>query len=59
MKKVEQQPKYVKQLEGRNITVTDAAKRLGVTRTHLSLVIHGHRQSRSLTQRYAALKQAA
>jgi len=40
-------------------TITAAALALGVTRTHLSLVIHGHRQSRSLTARYTALKQAA
>lgn len=40
-------------------TITAAAQQLGVTRTHLSLVIHGHRQSRSLTARYTALKQSA
>lgn len=36
-------------------TLTAAAAALGVTREHLSRVIHGHRQSRSLLRRYAAL----
>jgi hypothetical protein len=36
-------------------TIQKAADRLGVTRTHLSLVIHGHREGRSLKQRYRAL----
>lgn len=40
-------------------TLTEAAKRLAVTREHLSRVLHGHRQSRSLSRRYAELKQAA
>ena len=40
-------------------TITDAARVLGVTREHLSRVLHGHRQSRSLTRRYAELKKAA
>jgi len=31
-----------------------ASKDLGVTREHLSRVLHGHRISRSLTSRYAA-----
>jgi hypothetical protein len=29
-----------------------AAKELGVTRTHLNLVIHGHRKSKRLRRRY-------
>jgi CRP-like cAMP-binding protein len=37
------------------ITIQDAARSLGVTREHLSRVIHGHRESRSLRDRYAAL----
>jgi hypothetical protein len=37
------------------MTLTAAAKALGVTREHLSRVLHGHRQSRRLLQRYAAL----
>jgi len=32
--------------------LTSAAERLGVTRTHLSLVLHGHRKSESLLNRY-------
>jgi plasmid maintenance system antidote protein VapI len=36
------------------------ADALGVTRQHLSYVIHGHRESRSLLRRYRALlKEAA
>jgi hypothetical protein len=35
-----------------------ASKDLGVTREHLSRVLHGHRISRSLTSRYAAWLQA-
>jgi plasmid maintenance system antidote protein VapI len=57
--KLDQEPKQVKPAKPLRLTITAAALALGVTRTHLSLVIHGHRQSRSLTARYAALKQAA
>lgn len=35
--------------------VCDAARKLGVSKTHLSLVLHGHRKSKSLTQRYREL----
>lgn len=35
--------------------LTSAAKELGVTRTHLSLVLHGHRKSESLSAGYAKL----
>lgn len=41
----------------KKLTVTRAAELLGVTRTHLSYVLHGHRQSRRLTARYTALLQ--
>jgi CRP-like cAMP-binding protein len=37
------------------LTITDAARHLGVTREHLSRVIHGHRESRSLRARYSDL----
>ena len=39
-------------------TLTAAARALGVTREHLSRVIHGHRPSRSLTRRYTVLADA-
>ena len=35
--------------------LTHAARSLGVSRTHLSLVLHGHRESKSLTKRYEKL----
>ena len=35
--------------------MTAAARELGVTREHLSRVLHGHRVSASLLRRYAAL----
>jgi len=57
--KLEQETQSVKPVQPKKLTVTAAAKTLGVTRTHLSLVLHGHRQSRRLTARYTALKQAA
>ena len=57
--KLEQETQTVKPVKPRKWTITAAAKSLGVTRTHLSLVLHGHRQSRSLTARYTALKSAA
>jgi hypothetical protein len=38
------------------ITVTGAAVILGVHRVHLSLCIHGHRQSKRLMKRYRTLK---
>lgn len=41
------------------LTVTEAARRLGVTRVHLSYVLNGHRQSRRLLRRYQELQQAA
>ncbi len=37
------------------MSITDAAKILGVTRSHLSLVVHGHRQSKALASRFRAL----
>jgi hypothetical protein len=37
------------------LTITDAARHLGVTREHLSRVLHGHRESRSLRARFTAL----
>ena len=40
----------------RRITLTHAAAQLGVTREHLSRVLNGHRESRSLTSRYHALQ---
>lgn len=40
-------------------TITEAARALGVTREHLSRVIHGHRHSRSLTARYSQLQKSA
>jgi hypothetical protein len=43
----------------RGITLTYAAAQLGVTREHLSRVLNGHRQSRSLTRRFHALSAAA
>ncbi len=43
----------------KRLTVTRAALLLGVTRPHLSYVLHGHRKSRSLMRRYRALKKEA
>jgi hypothetical protein len=40
------------------ISLTAAAKSLGVTREHLSRVLHGHRISKSLCRRFAALNAA-
>lgn len=37
------------------ITLTESARKLGVTREHLSRVLHGHRISASLRRRYEAL----
>jgi hypothetical protein len=37
------------------IKMKDAAKALGVTRQHLSYVLHGHRRSPTLLQRYDEL----
>ena len=53
-KEVEQKGRSVKPKS--IITTTDAARTLGVTREHLSRVLHGHRQSRSLSSRYHLLK---
>ena len=36
-------------LEKRRITVTEIAKALGVSRTFVSLVIHGHKKSKRVT----------
>jgi hypothetical protein len=36
-------------------TLSGAAVALGVTKGHLSRVLHGHRQSRSLMRRYTEL----
>ncbi len=58
MSKVEQKPEAVKPaLQPARLTIAAASRALGVTRTHLSLVLNGHRQSRRLTSRYQALKQ--
>lgn len=38
------------------LTVTEAARILGVTRVHLSYVKHGHRRSPKLLIRYQALQ---
>jgi len=49
---------HPKKSKRRKPTITRAAQELGVTRVHLSFVIHGHRSSRSLSARYQAwLKQ--
>ena len=40
----------------KNLTITKAAELLGVCRSHLSLVLNGHRKSRRLTRRYRELK---
>ena len=37
------------------LTVTEAARILGVSRVHLSSVIHGRRPSRKLSARFEAL----
>jgi hypothetical protein len=42
----------------KSLTVTEAARRLGVHRVHLSYVIHGHRRSKRLTRRYRELLRA-
>lgn len=39
-------------------SLAEVARRLGVTREHLSRVLHGHRQSASLTRRFRALEQS-
>lgn len=49
----------VKQKLAPKLTVTAAAKILGVTRVHLSYVKHGHRRSPGLLARYHQLQQAA
>lgn len=41
--------------ESGGLYLTDAARTLGVSREHLSRVLHGHRQSRSLTKRFTSL----
>jgi transcriptional regulator with XRE-family HTH domain len=38
------------------MTQAEAARRLGVTSGHLNMVLHGHRQSRSLVARWEALQ---
>lgn len=38
------------------LTVTEAARRLGVTREHLSRVLHGRRQSPPLLARYEVIR---
>jgi transcriptional regulator with XRE-family HTH domain len=40
-----------------SLTQVEAARQLGVSRVHLNKVLRGHRQSRSLTNRYQALIQ--
>ena len=42
--------------ESSKLTVTEAARILGVTRVHLSYVKHGHRRSPKLLIRYQALQ---
>jgi transcriptional regulator with XRE-family HTH domain len=37
------------------ISQAEAARRLGVTKWHLNRVLRGHRESRSLLERYAEL----
>ena len=39
------------------LTVTEAARILGVTRVHLSYVKHGHRRSPDLLRRYQDIRQ--
>ena len=39
----------------KRLTVTLAARQLGVTREHLSRVLHGRRDSKPLLARYSAL----
>jgi transcriptional regulator with XRE-family HTH domain len=38
------------------MTQAEAARQLGVTSGHLNMVLHGHRQSRSLIARWEALQ---
>jgi hypothetical protein len=45
----------IRMKESTRTTMLASAQQLGVTREHLSRVLHGHRESRRLTQRYAAL----
>lgn len=39
-------------------SITASAAKLGVTREHLSRVLHGHRESASLTRRFRALEKS-
>lgn len=41
-----------------HIPLTEAAVLLNVTREHLSRVLHGHRESASLTRRFRALEKS-
>ena len=41
------------------ISLTEAARHLGVTREHLSRVMHGHRVSARLLKRYSELQTKA
>lgn len=50
-----QKPNRVKAAIGAKLTTSMAARSLGVTREHLSRVLHGHRQSRRLLARHAEL----
>jgi len=43
----------------KRVTISSKARQLGVTREHLSRVLHGHRQSRSLMRRYLQLPEYA
>ena len=45
--------------KSRPISLTAAAQKLGVTREHLSRVLHGHRVSKSLCRRFAELSTRA
>ena len=42
----------------KRLSVTNAAKMLGVSRVHLSSVIHGRRKSPRLLERYRALAES-
>lgn len=41
------------------MTIAGAARELGCCRPHLSLVLNGHRESKSLTARFQALVEEA
>ena len=47
--------RHKRERKKKKVTVSAAARKLDVTREHLSRVLHGHRVSRSLTARYQEL----